>query len=239
MSLSLHYREMSTTVHDLPPAERPRERLQMHGLSSLSTQELLALVLGNGVKGESVITLTQNLFKVFGSLTSLSKTSLQDLMHVRGFGLAKAAQLQACFELAKRLQHEQSTNFKTAKARLTNPLHVVNILRNKLREYSKEHFLILSLNTRNELIAVDIISVGTLNASLIHPRETFNKAMYHHAAQIIIAHNHPSGDCRPSDEDKLITKRLVKVGELVGISVVDHVIFSEKEFISFKDRGLL
>lgn len=222
------------TVWDLPVEERPRERLYQHGEEALSAQELLQVILGRGTAGESVSVMAQKLITRFGNLKSLSEASLEELSSVKGIGLAKAAQLKAAFEIGRRLTFAPpAANGKE----LNTPEKVYQLIRSKLKDHSREHFYIILLNTRN--ISLHEISVGTLNTSLVHPREVFAEAIKHRAASIILAHNHPSGDTTPSQQDKELTKRLVDAGKLLCIEVLDHVIVTQDAYLSFKQKGLL
>lgn len=224
----------SFTLRDLPVSERPRERLIQHGSDALSLQELLALILGRGVQGESVMTTAQKLLAQFGSLESLLDASLEDLQQVKGIGVAKACQIKACLEIARRV-NDKSLN-KTSnkkKKQILSPQEVFQLLKPKLSHHKKEHFILISFDTRNTLLSIDTISIGTLNASLVHPRELFEIAIRHHAASVIIAHNHPSGDPDPSDEDIRVTAKLTEAGKLLGIQVLDHIIVGNDRFYSF------
>ncbi len=224
----------SFTIHDLPKEERPRERLVEHGERALSAQELLQLILGRGIAGESVAVTAQKLLAQFGSLQKLAGASIEELSSVRGIGLAKAAQLKAAFEIGRRVatQSEPYTGKE-----LTKPEHVYALVKSKLKDYHKEHFYLIALNSRNSSVAE--VSIGSLSASIVHPREVFAEAIKHKAASVIFAHNHPSGDTEPSEEDIEITKRLVKAGKIMGIEVLDHIIVAGDTFLSFKEKGLL
>ena len=231
----------SLTVHDLPLSERPREKLKELGADKLSNTELLAIILHSGRKGESVLLTAQKLLAKFGSMENLSEASYYDLISVPGLGPAKASQLQACFEIIKRLKNsiKSESDTKLQINPVTNPSHAVDMIRNKINNYSKEHFFILSFDTRSRLLGIDNVSMGTLTASLVHPRETFEAAIRRHAAQIIAAHNHPSGDSEPSDEDIKITKRLVEAGKIMGIELIDHIIVTKAGYFSFKEKEML
>lgn len=235
--------KQSFTVRDLPVSERPRERLQKYGADALSAQELLALILGRGVQGESVMVTAQQLLSKFGSLGGVMEASLEELNALNGIGIAKAAQLKACLEIARRMHVETNgNNGKTAKKQglnIVSPLQVYELVKEKLRNYSKEHCFVLSFDSRNKLLGLDVVSMGTLNASLIHPRETFEAAIRRHADHIVLAHNHPSGELEPSQEDREITKRLSTSGKMLGIEMVDHVIVGKVGYLSFKEKGLL
>lgn len=226
--------EKSFTIHDLPKEERPRERLVKFGEQALSVQELLQLILGRGIAGESVAVTTQKLLSQFGSLQKLSEASIEELSTIKGIGLAKAAQIKAVFEIGHRL-YTQTVPYKSKE--LTDPKKVYQLIKSKLKDYHKEHFYIIALNSRNYSIVE--VSVGSLNSSIVHPREVFVEAIKNKSASVIFAHNHPSGDPEPSEGDLVITKRLVEAGKILEIEVVDHIIVTKNNFLSFKERKLL
>jgi len=226
------------TLHDLPVDERPRERLVKYGIESLSLQELLSLIFGRGVKGEPVISISQKLISSFGSLDSLSEASIEELKKIKGLGLAKACQLKACFEISRRLRKEENLNKKKNKI-INSPKDIFPLLKEKVINFYKEYFMVASLDNRNKIINIDTVSVGTLNSSLIHPRETFEIAIKNHAAGIIICHNHPSGELKPSEDDLIVTQDLVKAGKLLGIEVFDHLIITKDGYYSFKERKII
>jgi len=224
----------SFTIHDLPKEERPRERMVSFGEQALSTQELLQVILGRGVAGESVSVTAQKLLSKFGSLQKLSEASIEELSSIKGIGLAKATQIKAVFEIGHRL----STQIPSYKSKeLTDPKKVYQLIKGKLKDNRKERFYIIVLNSRNYSVAE--ISVGTLNASIVHPREVFAEAIKNNAASVIFVHNHPSGDCEPSEDDLTTTKRLLEAGKILGIDVADHVIVAKNNYYSFKDNGLI
>ena len=224
----------SFTIHDLPKEERPRERLVELGEQALSVQELLQIILGRGIAGESVSVTAQKLLSQFGSLEKLSEASIEELSSIKGIGPAKATQIKAVFEIGRRL----STQIPSYKSKeLNNPQKVHKLIKNKLKNYYKEHFYIILLNSRNWSIAE--VSIGSLNASIVHPREVFSEAIKNKAASVIFVHNHPSGNPEPSEDDLEITKRLVNGGKILGIEVVDHIIVAKDKFMSFKEKGIL
>jgi len=226
----------SFTVHDLPLSERPRERLAKLGSEALSSQEIIALILGRGIKGESVIITAQKLLSKFGNLKNLASASIEELAQVKGIGPAKAAQIKATFELSKRLENSSNEN---AKITVKSPEDVIKTARNQLKGKKKEHFLVFCLDTRNHLIKISTVSIGSLDCSIVHPREVFKEAISSSAASVIFIHNHPSGDPTPSEDDIKMTKRLIEAGEIIGIEVLDHIIVCDSEHLSMKAKNLV
>lgn len=218
-------------IKDLPKVDRPREKLEKYGPEKLSNSELLAILLRTGSKGLNVVELSRKILGKFNE-SSLAKASFKDLKNTFGLGSAKACEIVACFELGRRfLQNKKSQIYLT-------PKDVWNELKD-IRDNKKEHFVIFFLDTRNQEIKREIISIGSLNANLVHPREVFEPAVRHLAAQIILAHNHPSGDTEPSEDDLEITKRLSEAGIILGIELIDHIIVTKDKFLSFKEKNLI
>jgi DNA repair protein RadC len=228
--------DKSYTIHDLPRAERPRERLQRHGAEALSTAELIAVLMGRGSRGESILLTAQKLLAKFGNLHNIADASIEELSTVRGIGTAKAMQLKAAFELGKRLD-DPDYNEKTAAVQ--SPQEAYISIQDKLKGKKKEYFYILCLDTRNRVNNKKQVSMGNLDSSIVHPREVFKDAISSLAASVIFVHNHPSGDLEPSSEDISLTKRLVDAGELLGIPVLDHIIVSDRGYTSLKSRNLV
>ncbi|MBO8131852.1 MAG: DNA repair protein RadC [Candidatus Marinimicrobia bacterium] len=223
--------KVKKTIKELPKVERPREKLMHYGPEKLSNSELLAILLRSGKKGENVVELAGKILKRFKA-DKLPYLTFDELKDYPGLGPAKACEIVACFELGKRL-------LRGKKARIyLKPKEVWEELKD-IRDNKKEHFVIFYLDSRNQEIKREIISIGSLNANLVHPREVFEPAVRNLAAQIILAHNHPSGDIEPSEEDLTITKRLVEAGKIMGIEVVDHIIVVKNRYFSFKEKGLL
>jgi DNA repair protein RadC len=225
----------SFTVHDLPLSERPRERLFKLGSEALSAQEILALILGRGIKGESVMLTSQKLLSRFGNLKGVTDASVEELTQTKGIGPAKAAQIKAALELSKRLETDVGEKPQPV---LKSPEDVAALMRGKLKGKKKEHFWVLCLDTRNRLINYKPVSIGSLDTSIVHPREVFKEAVSSSAASVIFVHNHPSGDPEPSKEDIELTKRLVKAGEIIGIDVLDHIVVCDKNYLSLKAKNL-
>lgn len=225
----------SFTIHDLPQEERPRERVQKVGVDNLSLQELLALIIEKGTAGENVLTIAQNLLAHFGNLAKIKEASLKELQKVKGIGFATACKLKAAFKLGEKVQSQ----YKKFGQKIETPKDVYNLLKNDLVNKKKEHFKVLSLDSRNRLIDIDDVSIGTVNANLAHPREIFQSPIKNSAVSIILVHNHPSGDPKPSEGDLIITNRLVEAGKILDIAVIDHIIVTNTNFLSFKEHKLL
>lgn len=226
---------MTLTVRDLPASERPRERLARLGAEALSEQELLACVLGRGIAGESVLVTARRLLAAFGTVRGLAKASVEQLTQVRGIGAAKAAQLKAAAEFARRFALSASG----PRAVIDTVEAAAAILRPQLLEKRKEEFVALLLDNRHRLIRLSPIAVGSLSATLVHPRELFKEAIAASAAAVLVAHNHPSGDPSPSEHDVQLTRRLEEAGRLLGIEVVDHLIVAAEGVVSLRAAGLI
>ena len=207
------------------------------GSQTLSAVELLACLLGRGGSGESVMVIAQRLLVKFGSLSGIAGASLEELSQVRGVGLAKACQLKAAAELGRRAE------LSAGESSQGRPLETVEAAGRAARRYlagrKKEHFILLLLDSRHRVLRVAEISVGTLDMSVVHPRETFREAILANAAAIILAHNHPSGDTAPSREDLELTRRLTEAGRLMGIPVLDHLIVGAGKFLSLRSAGFI
>jgi DNA repair protein RadC len=209
----------------------PREKLVTHGTGSLTEEELLALVMGSGIRGRSVLAMARSLGR--RGAANLAGWPLGRWLRVPGIGLARAAALVAAFELGRRALERRVEGVA-----IRGPEDVLAQVRD-LASARREHFVALLLNARHEIQGREVVSIGSLNASIVHPREVFQPAILHSAASVVLVHNHPSGDPEPSEEDISITRRLVQVGELVGIEVLDHVIVAARGIVSFKSRRLM
>ncbi|CAN5129096.1 DNA repair protein RadC [soil metagenome] len=219
-------------IKDLPLHQRPREKLVEKGVENLKNKELLAILLRTGKSGKNAIELAEYILAKY-PLQQLSRLSFKELTSIESIDIGKASTLLASFELAQRsLVSRESVPIISTPGEALVHLHFI-------RSRKKEHFVALYLNARNHLIHQEIISVGTLTASIVHPREVFEPAIRVCAGSILIAHNHPSGDTSPSDPDIRITKQLIAAGELLNIEVVDHIIVAEKDYISLKEKGYM
>jgi DNA repair protein RadC len=214
-----------------PRSARPREKLIRGGAGSLGDAELLALVLGSGTPGRSALRVGRALAR--HRPRELAQWSLTRWLRIHGIGPARAAAMCAAFELGRRALHQP-----TQAATIRGPEDVLGQVPDLVRA-RREHFVVLLFNARHELQCRETVSIGSLNASIVHPREVFLPAIVHSAASVVLVHNHPSGDPEPSEEDLSITRRLVEVGELVGIGVLDHVIVASRGSVSFRSRQLL
>jgi len=225
----------SFTIHDLPVSDRPRERLQRLGSENLSAIELLALIMGRGIRGESVMITAQRLLDKFEDFRGIAEASVEELVGIRGIGLAKACQIKAAFEMANRWDKLKARGDGLT---IKSPEEAYYELRDKSRGKKKEHFWAILLDTRNKVIKSVEISVGSLDTSIVHPRELFKEAISASASSIIAAHNHPSGNPEASQDDIKLSRRLKESGELIGIEVVDHIIIGDGKYISLKREGL-
>jgi DNA repair protein RadC len=215
--------------------DRPRERLLHHGAKALTTTELLALLIGHGTAGTSAESIARDIVERFGTLTDLAARDVAELRRIHGMGTAKAATLCAAMELGVRLQAEPFGR----RTSITSPRVLAELMRPRLRHQRTESFHVLLLNSANQLLRDVVVSEGSLNACIIHPREVFRIAIAENAAAVILLHNHQSGNTEPSPEDLAITRQLVEAGRIVDIRVLDHVIIGGDEFTSFAERHLL
>ncbi len=224
-------RNKTPLIREMPSSERPRERLARRGAGSLKTAELLAILFRTGTRSLNAVELAETILSKFGSLRSMARADLKELQSHDGIGFAKSVEIQAAFELGQRLAAEDS---------LENPVirsakDVARLLGPEMQALDREHFKILLLNSKNHVIQIHTVSVGSLNASVVHPRECFRPAIAAQANAIILAHNHPSGDTEPSKEDKDLTRRLIEAGEIIGIRVLDHVIIAGNKHLSLME----
>lgn len=222
-------------LREVPLGERPRERMLHYGAEALSHAELLAIMLRTGTVSESAVRLASRVLSECGGLRSLVDMSIDQLKGIKGIGNAKALQIMAGIELGRRLAKSTWTERVT----IRSPKDIADLVSEDLRYLQKEHFICLFLNTKNHLLAQETLSMGSLNASIVHPREVFRAAIKRSSASIVCVHNHPSGDPTPSPEDIQLTARLVEAGAIIGIEVLDHVIIGDQRFISLKEQGFM
>lgn len=223
-------------IKDLPFEERPREKLIQCGAGALSNSELLAILIGTGTKEMSAIMLANRVLALEKEgISYLAGCLPEELSEIRGMGMAKSCQIIAAIELGKRIATKPRMN----KVNIKSPDEVASLFIEEMRYLKKEYFKVLLLNTKNEIIMIENISVGSLNSSVVHPREVFCTAIKKSACSLIAVHNHPSGNPAPSQADIDITKRLMEAGELLGIKVLDHLIIGDGVYISLKEKLLI
>ncbi len=236
--------EYHIAMRELQPENRPRERLIRFGAAALADYELLAIILLNGTRKESVLDLAKRVLssRVAGkgrseteALRALSEATVEELCTVRGIGRAKAIQIKAALELGKRL----SGGAPPERSVIRSPEDVSRLVMDEMRFLDREHFRIILLNTKNHVLGIESVSVGNLNTTIVHPREIFKIPIKRSAASVILIHNHPSGDPEPSQEDRNITARLCEAGDLLGIKVLDHIVIGDSRFVSFKERQFM
>lgn len=222
-------------IRDVHVDDRPRERLVRQGAQSLSNQELIAILLRTGTKEESVLALANRVLNYFEKLHELKHATIEEIISIKGIGEAKAVQLLAAVELGRRLAQKQVESRFT----IRSPQDAATFLMPDMSSLQQEHFVALFLNVKNQVLHKQTIFIGSLNSSIVHPREIFREAVKRSTASIICAHNHPSGNPTPSPEDIEVTKRLQEAGYIIGIEVIDHVIIGDHQFISLKEKGYM
>ena len=223
-------------MKELPIDDRPREKLINNGAAALTDSELLAILIGSGTQEKSALDIARDLTADNGILKNMALVhDVKELAKTKGLGRAKAALIIAALELGRRIASAEPL----VRDSITSPEDGVALLMPRLRYESKEHFLVVLLNSKNKVLDVEQISEGSLNSSVVHPREVFAPAVLHHAAAILTAHNHPSGDPTPSKEDKDLTNTLVQAGKYMGIPVLDHIIIGDAKYFSFKEHSYL
>lgn len=222
-------------IMDLPESERPQERLIRYGAEVLSNSELIAVILRTGTKKQNVINLSSFLLKERGGLNGLINSTYEELKEIDGIGIVKAAEIMALAEISKRFR-----SFKSGEDyRISSPKDAADYVMDEMKYLQKEHLRVIMLNTKNMVICSKDVSMGSLNSSIVHPREIYTEAIKRCSASIIICHNHPSGDPTPSLEDINITKRLAECGKIIGIELIDHIVIGDGTYISLKEKGVL
>ncbi len=224
---------MNLKIKEIPQEERPRERLLCYGVEQLSNEELLAILLKTGTRDMSAKVLASYLLKEIGNISELQHTSYQVLAQMKGIGRAKACTLLAAVELGKRVLQKKSILYQ----KFTDAYQVASYYQDKIGHFKQEYFICIYLDVSKKLIHEKVLFIGTLNRSLVHPREVFKEAYQVSASSIICVHNHPSGEVLPSKEDVLFTSQLVKVGKMLGIEVIDHIIIGEDKYYSFFENN--
>ena len=226
-------------IHEIPKDERPREKLAAHGARALTDAELIAILLRTGVSGANAVEVARQLLEKYGSLTGLSRCSVDELSKIKGIKFTKAVQLVAAFGLGDRLAREKWVKEKIDSPELANAL-----VGPEMRRLRKESLRVILLDTRYHLIRVEEISLGSINESIAHPRDVFRPAVISSAYAVIVVHNHPSGDASPSQTDHSLTRRLAEAAELLQIKLLDHIIIGASSegntgYFSFKEAGVL
>jgi DNA repair protein RadC len=225
-----------TLIKEMPELERPREKMRLLGVGKLSNSEILAVLLGTGTRAQSATALADRILSMTSDgIAYLSECTLEELARISGVGAAKACRIAAAVELGKRL----ATNPKDKRIRIASPQEVAELFMETMRHLKQECFRVLLLNVKNEIMAIEEVSVGNLNSSVADPREVFRPAIRRGSASVILAHNHPSGNPEPSGADIEATKRLTEAGELLGIKVIDHIIVGDGTFVSMRQSKLL
>ena len=217
---------MAKRIADLSSRDRPREKIQSKGPYALLDEELVAILLGSGVKGHDVMSVSRRIVRLVDDYNG--RPALADLQKVEGMGPAKAALIAAALEFSRRRIRPEGTRIKT-------PVDVLPLIRH-YSQRKQEHFLCLSLNGANEVIFTRVVSIGLVNKTQVHPREVFADPITDRASAVVLAHNHPSGDLKPSKEDLSLTEQLKEAGEILGIAVLDHIIFSQKGHYSLVEN---
>lgn len=223
----------SYNVQNLPLDDRPRERLKKYGAEAVSTAELLAIILGSGTKGISILQLAHDIMARFQTPQQLADASPEELAQIKGVGPAKALQIKAAVGLGIRASKIQQTQ----KYRIDNPAHAYHLLKDELYGEKRELFYVILLDTKGCSLGHHLISIGTLSSAPVHPREVFYPAIRHKAASMVLLHNHPSGDPSPSEEDWEITKNLIKAGHLISIPINDHIIIGANSYVSLRQKN--
>ena len=225
--------ETRLKIKDLPLEERPRERLIHNGSEHLAPTELIAIILRTGSANRTAINLAEELMVKFKDLRGLAKASVSEISQFSGLGQVKAVQLKAAFELGRRVFMLNPVQLPS----ISKPQDIYELLKASFQDLDREHFKVIHLNTKNQVLKVETAAIGILNSSPVHPREVFKEAIKMSSAGLIMTHNHPSGDPSPSRDDLTLTSRLREAGEILGIPVIDHVIFGDNKFVSLKEYG--
>lgn len=227
--------EYHIRISELPTGERPRERLRQNGAASLSSSELLAIILRTGTRAENVLGLANRLIVRFGGLTGLSRAGFNELCNEHGVGQSKAAQIKAALELGRRAASTQPEE----KAIIRSPQDAAGLLMDDMGPLQQEHLRVMLLNSKNHLLAIHEVYKGNVNASTIRTSELFRNAVRENCPAVIVVHNHPSGEPEPSSDDIAATEHMIKGGKTLDIEVLDHIIIGDHRFVSLKERGII
>jgi DNA repair protein RadC len=222
-------------IEEIPVEDRPRERLKSCGAEVLSVRELVAIVLGSGNRHRGAIDLADELVSSLESVRDLAGVSLEKLSRVQGVGFAGACRVKAAVELGRRVVKSARGDLKTVRS----PADAAGLVMEDMKNLDREHFRVILLDSKNSVIGVETVSIGTVNASLVHPREVLKPALEKSATCMILVHNHPTGNVSPSREDILLTRRFEKCGRILGIEVVDHIIIGDGRYTSMKEGGYI
>lgn len=226
--------EYNPKIADIPMADRPRERLLYYGTSALSNAELLAIILRVGGVGQNALRLAETLLARFDGLPGLARASVAELTQIKGVGIAKVAQVKAALEVGRRLLSSSPDE----RPQVRSPADAANLVLLEMSVLEQEHLRVILLDTKNRVVSISTIYVGSLNSSVVRVGELFREAIRQNAAAIIVVHNHPSGDPTPSQEDVLVTRQIVNAGTMLSIDVLDHIVVGRSRFLSLKERGL-
>lgn len=223
------------SLHLIPEEERPRERLLRHGPEALTTADLIAIILGSGMKGMSILQIAQEVVIRFGNMQRLADASIEELCTIKGLGRTKALQLKAAFSLGLRL----SKQAPTARYRIEHPQHAYYLIKDEIQNERRELFIVILQDAKGCVLCHEVVAIGTLSNALVHPREVFYPAIRHNAASFILVHNHPSGDPTPSPQDFEVTRSLIDASRLMGIPINDHIIVGNPRYVSLRQQGVI
>ncbi|MCI6271736.1 MAG: DNA repair protein RadC [Erysipelotrichaceae bacterium] len=222
-------------LKEIPKSERPREKALKFGITALSNRELIAILIKTGFQGYSSLKIAEDVLKISNGIGNLSKLELRDFLKVKGIKEAKALEILACIELSKRLNYEECLDLNI----IDRPKALITWLNKEIGSSQQEQFMVVYLNTKNRIITYRILFKGTIDSSLIHPREIFKEALLLSSSKILLVHNHPSGDTTPSDADIKSTYKIIEAGNLMGIKVIDHIIVTCNKHFSFVNEGII
>ncbi len=222
-------------IKDMLKEERPRERFIKYGVESLSNEELIAIILRTGTKGESVKMLSRNILNLFESIEDLRNLDINMLTKVKGIGKVKSIELISALELGKRVYKDNYSN----KIKIKKGIDIYNVFKDVIKDTSQEHFYAMYLDTKKNILGIKLLFIGTVNMSTVHPREIFKYAYLYSASYIVCVHNHPTGETEPSDMDINLTNNLVKIGKIQKIPILDHVIIGNNRYFSFYEEELI